>query len=356
MTKLDDILLIEDIDLRDNLLKEYIKINPNDETANFFLFVSCIKNKEYYKACQYLEKMIKSKKYEYDYNTYLVLLYDLLNINVDLSTLDKRDLLIPFGDIRFENQSKNNYVRKLIYEGGYFKAKKVSRTLYGKTPQEYVIGKLINANCSKIKNSFLTCIENGLYEDSLNYINYFTDDYKDSLYYAVYILIQQQKGRILTDEEIDKIKVSLFNYSDIMETIIIAMNKENELNRTVYYDNNTTYFHAYIESIYETFFSRKETSELVKGYLESYNKLEYYPFLMKIYDYFTYDETIFFDYLYNFLYGIDKTWLINKYEETNDSIYKELIDMLPDKEYNEIDDTIDNESELVKRIKTTLNM
>ena len=321
------------------LLEEYLKNNMLNTKVVYTLFAYYVKNKCYGKAMYYLDLLRQTSINMYDYYTYLILMYDLLDLDIDLSNVKVTDLLIPKSDKKYDDVKGNNEVRKEIFNGAYFSAKKANSKVFHKkgkmTLEESIITNLINANVKKVVDIIVKYIEEGNYDYAYDFVfdmNNIPDE--ETLIDGLTTLILQSDGMPLTREKLEELKKVKKIDDRIASSIIKQAKLEDNVNKTVYYDNKTSYFYDFIEKMDRFYDNELAMQNLIHDYLEAYSKSEYYNFIMKIYEYLSKD--VFFDYIYTILYGVDRSYLITKYEETNDEVYAELIALAPVKEREDI--------------------
>lgn len=321
------------------LFEEYLKYNMLNTKVVYTLFAYYVNNKSYGKAAYYLDLLRQTNINMYDYYTYLILMYDLLDLDIDLSNVKVTDLLISKSNKKYDDVKGNNEVRKEIFNGSYFRAKKANSKVFHKkgkmTLEESIITNLINANVKKVVDIIVKYIEEGNYDyayDLVFEMNNIPDE--ETLIDGLTTLILQSDGMPLTREKLEEIKKVKKIDDRIASSIIKQAKLEDNVNKTVYYDNNTNYFYDFIEKMDRFYDNEPAMQGLIHDYLEAYSKTEYYNFIMKIYEYLSKD--VFFDYIYTILYGVDRSYLITKYEETNDEVYAELIALAPIKEREDI--------------------
>ncbi len=321
------------------LLEEYLKNNMLNTKVVYTLFAYYINNKSYVKAAHYLDLLRQTNINMYDYYTYLILMYDLLDLDIDLSNIKVTDLLIPKSDKKYDDGKGNNEVRKEIFNGSYFSAKKANNKVFHKkgkmTLEESIITNLINANVKKAVDIIVKYIEEGNYDYAYNLVfdmNNIPDE--ETLIDGLTTLMLQSDGMPLTREKLEELKKVKKIDDRIASSIIKQAELEDNVNKTVYYDNKTSYFYDFIEKMDRFYDNELAMQGLIHDYLEAYSKSEYYNFIMKVYEYLSKD--VFFDYIYTILYGVDRSYLITKYEETNDEVYAELIALAPIKEREDI--------------------
>lgn len=321
------------------LFEEYLKYNMLNTKVVYTLFAYYVNNKSYGKAAYYLDLLRQTNINMYDYYTYLILMYDLLDLDIDLSNVKVTDLLISKSNKKYDDVKGNNEVRKEIFNGSYFRAKKANSKIFHKkgkmTLEESIITNLINANVKKVVDIIVKYIEEGNYDyayDLVFEMNNIPDE--ETLIDGLTTLILQSDGMPLTREKLEEIKKVKKIDDRIASSIIKQAKLEDNVNKTVYYDNNTNYFYDFIEKMDRFYDNEPAMQGLIHDYLEAYSKTEYYNFIMKIYEYLSKD--VFFDYIYTILYGVDRSYLITKYEETNDEVYAELIALAPIKEREDI--------------------
>lgn len=321
------------------LFEEYLKYNMLNTKVVYTLFAYYVNNKSYGKAAYYLDLLRQTNINMYDYYTYLILMYDLLDLDIDLSNVKVTDLLISKSNKKYDDVKGNNEVRKEMFNGSYFRAKKANSKIFHKkgkmTLEESIITNLINANVKKVVDIIVKYIEEGNYDyayDLVFEMNNIPDE--ETLIDGLTTLILQSDGMPLTREKLEEIKKVKKIDDRIASSIIKQAKLEDNVNKTVYYDNNTNYFYDFIEKMDRFYDNEPAMQGLIHDYLEAYSKTEYYNFIMKIYEYLSKD--VFFDYIYTILYGVDRSYLITKYEETNDEVYAELIALAPIKEREDI--------------------
>ncbi len=310
------------------LLEEYLKNNLTDFKVVYTLFAYYVKNKNYVKAARYLDLLHQTDINMSDYYTYLFLLNDLLDLNLNLSHISMNDLLISKGNKKFDDVKGNNAVRMSIYNGAFFSAKIRNSKVFHKkndaTLEEAIITDLINANVNKKINEILSVVENGAYEDALDILNSMGETELED---ALIILDLQTIGMPLRKEHIEELESTKKIDSRIASTFLSQARIEDDINKTLYYQNETDYFYLYIERMDEFYEDEQVMQSLVRDYLTDYSKMEYYAFIMKIYEKLSKD--VFFDYIYTILYGVDRSYLVKKYEETNDETYSEIMALIP---------------------------
>lgn len=310
------------------LLEEYLKSNLIDFKSFYTVFAYYVKNENYVKAAHYLDLLQQTDINMSDYYTYLFLLNDLLDLNLDLSHISMNDLLISKGDKRFDDIKGNNNVRTSIYNGAYFSAKirnsKIFHKKNGVTLEETIITNLINANINKKVNEILNMVENGTYEAALDILNSMGETELEDV---LTILDLQAMGMPLREEYIEELESTKKIDGRIASTLLNQARIEDEINKTLYYQNETDYFYLYIDKMDEFYEDSQVMRSLVRDYLTDYSKMEYYDFIMKIYERLSKD--VFFDYIYTILYGVDRSYLVRKYEETNDETYNEIMALIP---------------------------
>lgn len=310
------------------LLEEYLKINLTDFKVVYTLFAYYVKNKNYVKAAHYLDLLYQTDINMSDYYTYLFLINDLLDLNLNLSHISMNDLLISKGNKKFDDVKGNNAVRMSIYNGAFFSAKIRNSKVFHKkndaTLEESIITDLINANVNKKINEILSVVENGAYEDALDILNSMGETELED---ALTILDLQTIGMPLRKEHIEELESTKKIDSRIASTFLSQARIEDSINKTLYYQNETDYFYLYIEQMNEFYEDEQVMQSLVRDYLTDYSKMEYYAFIMKIYEKLSKD--VFFDYIYTILYGVDRSYLVRKYEETNDETYNEIMALIP---------------------------
>lgn len=321
------------------LLEEYLKYNMLNTKVVYTLFAYYVNNKSYGKAAYYLDLLRQTNINMYDYYTYLILMYDLLDLDIDLSNVKVTDLLISKNNKKYDDVKGNNEVRKEIFNGSYFRAKKANSKIFHKkgkmTLEESIITNLINANVKKVVDIIVKYIEEGNYDYAYDLVfdmNNIPDE--ETLIDGLTTLILQSDGMPLTREKLEELKKVKKIDDRIASSIIKQAKLEDNVNKTVYYDNQTSYFYGFIEKMDRFYDNELAMQGLIHDYLEAYSKSEYYNFIMKIYEYLSKD--VFFDYIYTILYGVDRSYLITKYEETNDEVYAELIALAPIKEREDI--------------------
>lgn len=321
------------------LFEEYLKYNMLNTKVVYTLFAYYVNNKSYGKAAYYLDLLRQTNINMYDYYTYLILMYDLLDLDIDLSNVKVTDLLISKSNKKYDDVKGNNEVRKEIFNGSYFRAKKANSKIFHKkgkmTLEESIITNLINANVKKVVDIIVKYIEEGNYDYAYDLVfdmNNIPDE--ETLIDGLTILILQSDGMPLTREKLEELKKVKKIDDRIASSIIKQAKLEDNVNKTVYYDNQTSYFYDFIEKMDKFYDNELAMQGLIHDYLEAYSKTEYYNFIMRIYEYLSKD--VFFDYIYTILYGVDRSYLITKYEETNDEVYAELIDLAPIKEREDI--------------------
>lgn len=321
------------------LFEEYLKYNMLNTKVVYTLFAYYVNNKSYGKAAYYLDLLRQTNINMYDYYTYLILMYDLLDLDIDLSNVKVTDLLISKGNKKYDDVKGNNEVRKEIFNGSYFRAKKANSKIFHKkgkmTLEESIITNLINANVKKVVDIIVKYIEEGNYDYAYDLVfdmNNIPDE--ETLIDGLTTLLLQSDGMPLTREKLEELKKVKKIDDRIASSIIKQAKLEDNVNKTVYYDNNTNYFYDFIEKMDRFYDNEPAMQSLIHDYLEAYSKTEYYNFIMKIYEYLSKD--VFFDYIYTILYGVDRSYLITKYEETNDEVYAELIGLAPIKEREDI--------------------
>ena len=321
------------------LLEEYLKYNMLNTKVVYTLFAYYVNNKSYGKASYYLDLLRQTNINMYDYYTYLILMYDLLDLDIDLSNVKVTDLLISKSNKKYDDVKGNNEVRKEIFNGSYFRAKKANSKIFHKkgkmTLEESIITNLINANVKKVVDIIVKYIEEGNYDYAYDLVfdmNNIPDE--ETLIDGLTTLILQSDGMPLTREKLEELKKVKKIDDRIASSIIKQAKLEDNVNKTVYYDNKTSYFYDFIEKMGRFYDNELAMQGLIHDYLEAYSKTEYYNFIMKIYEYLSKD--VFFDYIYTILYGVDRSYLITKYEETNDEVYAELIALAPIKEREDI--------------------
>lgn len=321
------------------LFEEYLKYNMLNTKVVYTLFAYYVNNKSYGKAAYYLDLLRQTNINMYDYYTYLILMYDLLDLDIDLSNVKVTDLLISKSNKKYDDVKGNNEVRKEIFNGSYFRAKKANSKIFHKkgkmTLEESIITNLINANVKKVVDIIVKYIEEGNYDYAYDLVfdmNNIPDE--ETLIDGLTTLLLQSDGMPLTREKLEELKKVKKIDDRIASSIIKQAKLEDNVNKTVYYDNNTNYFYDFIEKMDRFYDNEPAMQSLIHDYLEAYSKTEYYNFIMKIYEYLSKD--VFFDYIYTILYGVDRSYLITKYEETNDEVYAELIGLAPIKEREDI--------------------
>lgn len=321
------------------LFEEYLKYNMLNTKVVYTLFAYYVNNKSYGKAAYYLDLLRQTNINMYDYYTYLILMYDLLDLDIDLSNVKVTDLLISKSNKKYDDVKGNNEVRKEIFNGSYFRAKKANSKIFHKkgkmTLEESIITNLINANVKKVVDIIVKYIEEGNYDYAYDLVfdmNNIPDE--ETLIDGLTTLILQSDGMPLTREKLEELKKVKKIDDRIASSIIKQAKLEDNVNKTVYYDNQTSYFYDFIEKMDRFYDNELAMQSLIHDYLEAYSKTEYYNFIMRIYEYLSKD--VFFDYIYTILYGVDRSYLITKYEETNDEVYAELIDLAPIKEREDI--------------------
>ena len=321
------------------LFEEYLKYNMLNTKVVYTLFAYYVNNKSYGKAAYYLDLLRQTNINMYDYYTYLILMYDLLDLDIDLSNVKVTDLLISKSNKKYDDVKGNNEVRKEIFNGSYFRAKKANSKIFHKkgkmTLEESIITNLINANVKKVVDIIVKYIEEGNYDyayDLVFEMNNIPDE--ETLIDGLTTLLLQSDGMPLTREKLEELKKVKKIDDRIASSIIKQAELEDNVNKTVYYDNQTSYFYDFIEKMDRFYDNELAMQSLIHDYLEAYSKTEYYNFIMKIYEYLSKD--VFFDYIYTILYGVDRSYLITKYEETNDEVYAELIALAPIKEREDI--------------------
>lgn len=321
------------------LFEEYLKYNMLNTKVVYTLFAYYVNNKSYGKAAYYLDLLRQTNINMYDYYTYLILMYDLLDLDIDLSNVKVTDLLISKSNKKYDDVKGNNEVRKEIFNGSYFRAKKANSKIFHKkgkmTLEESIITNLINANVKKVVDIIVKYIEEGNYDYAYDLVfdmNNIPDE--ETLIDGLTTLILQSDGMPLTREKLEELKKVKKIDDRIASSIIKQAKLEDNVNKTVYNDNQTSYFYDFIEKMDRFYDNELAMQSLIHDYLEAYSKTEYYNFIMKIYEYLSKD--VFFDYIYTILYGVDRSYLITKYEETNDEVYAELITLAPIKEREDI--------------------
>lgn len=321
------------------LFEEYLKYNMLNTKVVYTLFAYYVNNKSYGKAAYYLDLLRQTNINMYDYYTYLILMYDLLDLDIDLSNVKVTDLLISKSNKKYDDVKGNNEVRKEIFNGSYFRAKKANSKIFHKkgkmTLEESIITNLINANVKKVVDIIVKYIEEGNYDYAYDLVfdmNNIPDE--ETLIDGLTTLILQSDGMPLTREKLEELKKVKKIDDRIASSIIKQAELEDNVNKTVYYDNKTSYFYDFIEKMDRFYDNEPAMQSLIHDYLEAYSKTEYYNFIMRIYEYLSKD--VFFDYIYTILYGVDRSYLITKYEETNDEVYAELIALAPIKEREDI--------------------
>ncbi|GEM_PF-4040641 len=321
------------------LLEEYLKYNMLNTKVVYTLFAYYVNNKSYGKAAYYLDLLRQTNINMYDYYTYLILMYDLLDLDIDLSNVKVTDLLISKSNKKYDDVKGNNEVRKEIFNGSYFRAKKANSKIFHKkgkmTLEESIITNLINANVKKVVDIIVKYIEEGNYDYAYDLVFDMNNiPGEETLFDGLTTLILQSDGMPLTREKLEELNKVKKIDDRIASSIIKQAKLEDNVNKTVYYDNNTNYFYDFIEKMDRFYDNEPAMQSLIHDYLEAYSKTEYYNFIMKIYEYLSKD--VFFDYIYTILYGVDRSYLITKYEETNDEVYAELIALAPIKEREDI--------------------
>lgn len=283
------------------LFEEYLKYNMLNTKVVYTLFAYYVNNKSYGKAAYYLDLLRQTNINMYDYYTYLILMYDLLDLDIDLSNVKVTDLLISKSNKKYDDVKGNNEVRKEIFNGSYFRAKKANSKIFHKkgkmTLEESIITNLINANVKKVVDIIVKYIEEGNYDyayDLVFEMNNIPDE--ETLIDGLTTLILQSDGMPLTREKLEEIKKVKKIDDRIASSIIKQAKLEDNVNKTVYYDNNTNYFYDFIEKMDRFYDNEPAMQGLIHDYLEAYSKTEYYNFIMKIYEYLSKD--VFFDYIY----------------------------------------------------------
>lgn len=310
------------------LLDEYLESNMLDFNIVYTLFGYYVKIKNYGKAVRYLDLLRQTDINMSDYYTYLFLINGLLDLNLNLSHISMNDLLISKGNKKFDDVKGNNAVRMSIYNGAFFSAKIRNSKVFHKkadvTLEEAIITDLINANVNKKIDEILNVVENGAYEDALDILNNMGEI---ELQDAITILDLQTMGMPLRKEFIEVLESTGKIDGRIASTLLSQARTEDDINKTLHYQNETDYFYQYIERMNKFYGDERVMQSLVRDYLTAYSKMEYYAFIMKIYEKLSKD--VFFDYIYTILYGVDRSYLVRKYEETNDETYNEIMALIP---------------------------
>lgn len=126
------------------------KIDPNHGGTLFQLFFKSISEKNYPEAYNYLKQLIRgleNKDYEKDYNVFLYLLNEIIELEEChqsyVNNLGLEDLEILHTDKRYGNIEYQNVIRKMIYKRDFINA---SRKLNGIriNPQNTIIESLLN--------------------------------------------------------------------------------------------------------------------------------------------------------------------------------------------------------------------
>lgn len=338
---LDEVFKIYESDNKKGikLLEEYIFHNGLNLKVVYTIIAYYTKKKSYSIAAYYLKLLRQTDVDMYDYYTLLFLMNDLFDLDIDLSSIKVTDLFIPKNDKKYDDVKGNNEVRKSIYNNAYFSAKKANSKVFHKkgniTLEETIITDLINANVKKIVDVIVKYIEEGNYDYAYDLVFDMNNiPGEETLIDGLTTLILQSEGMPLTEKKLEDLKKVKKIDDRIASSIIKQAELEDNVNKTVYYDNQTTYFYDFIEKMDGFYDNELAMQGLIHDYLEAYSKSEYYNFIMKIYE--SLSKDVFFDYIYTILYGVDKAYLASKYEETHDEVYNEIIALIPIKEKEDI--------------------
>lgn len=311
------------------LLEEYLESHMLDTKVVYTLFGYYVNTKNYGKAAHYLDLLRQTDINMYDYYTYLTLINELLDLGIDLSNIKMNDLLIPKSDEKYDDIKGNNEVRKEIFKKFYYNARIENNRVFHKkghvTLEESIITDLINANVKKAEEMVIKCIEEGNYEEAYKHIHNVSN--AEMLAKGLKALVSQSQGMLLNEEILGEIEKAKKTDDKISSSLMKAIELEDNVNKTLHYQNETDYFYLYIEKMDEFYEDEQAMQSLVRDYLADYSKMEYYDFIMKIYEELSKD--VFFDYIYSILYGVDRSYLVRKYEETNDETYNEIISLIP---------------------------
>ena len=136
-----------------------LEIDPFNKIASFYLFVNCVKNKDYPKAFEYLDGFynINNKSYQTESSFYLYMLSLITEVPKEYQEISKKltfkDIKIALGDKRYENIKIQNQIRWYIFNNKLADAMKLLMASNNNKDQDTLTRELITQALATQQNN-----------------------------------------------------------------------------------------------------------------------------------------------------------------------------------------------------------